>query len=50
MTTASNLTAVIEDAWLADHHSGVQTIIGREGSLHGLSEYLELKYCLVGGD
>lgn len=34
MWTASDLTAVIEDAWLADHHSGAQVIIGREGSLH----------------
>jgi predicted dehydrogenase len=34
METTSHVTAVIEDAWLADHHAGVQTIIGREGSLH----------------
>lgn len=34
METASSMTAVIEDAWLADHHAGVQTIIGREGALH----------------
>lgn len=26
-----------------------QSGIGREGSMHGLSEYLELKYCMVGG-
>ncbi len=32
--TASAMTAVVEDAWLATHHSGLQTIIGQEGSLH----------------
>jgi succinate-semialdehyde dehydrogenase/glutarate-semialdehyde dehydrogenase len=26
-----------------------QSGFGREGSKHGLDEYLELKYCLMGG-
>jgi predicted dehydrogenase len=34
LRTEADLTAIIEDAWLADHHSGLHVIIGREGSLH----------------